>query len=66
MKGYPISFNIYAHNEAEAADARAAIVEFIDQHAREGRAVTGEKISRAVRSWQNNTLVRNKIIDYLK
>ena len=65
MQGYPISFNIYAENEAEAADARAAIVEFINHHANEGRAVTGTKIAKAIRSWQKNAIIRRQIIEYL-
>ena len=66
MKGYPISFNIYAENEAEVADARAALVEFIDEHARAGRAVSASKIARAARAWKNNPIVRSQIINYLK
>ena len=66
MQGYPISLNIYANNEAEVADARAALVEFIDENRREGRAVSATKIAKAVRSWKSNPLVRGKIIDYFK
>ena len=66
MKGYPLTVNVYAENEAEVAEARAAIVEFIDAHAREGRAVSANKIAKAVRSWQSNPLVRNRIIDFFK
>ena len=66
MTGYPITFNIFANNEAEVADARAAIVDFISQHAREGRAVSAPKIAKAIRSWQSNPFVRNKIIDFFK
>lgn len=66
MKGYPISFNIYAEDEKEASDARSAIIEFIDEHARAGHAVTGRKIAHAVRSIRDNQFVRGKIIEYLK
>ena len=66
MQGFPLNINIYANNEAEVADARAALVEFIDEHAKAGRAVSATKIAKAVRSWQNNPLVRGKIIDYFK
>lgn len=64
MKGYPLTVNVYAENEAEVSDARAALVEFIDQHAREGRAVSAPKIAKAVRSWQQNPFVRNRIIEF--
>lgn len=66
MKGFPITFNIYANNEAEAADARAAIVDFINEHAKEGRAVSATKIAKAIRSWESNPLIRKKIIDFLQ
>lgn len=64
MEGFPLTLNVYAENEAEVADARAALIEFIDSHAREGRAVTAKKIAQAARSWRSNVFVRNKIIDF--
>jgi len=66
MRGYPITFNIYAESEEEAEAARRAITDFIAQHARQGRAVTGEKIARAVGGWERNPIVRSRIIDYFK
>ena len=64
MRGFNISFNIYAETEQEAEEARAAIIDFIGQHARQGRAVTGKKIAEAVRNWERNPIVRNSIIKY--
>ena len=66
MKGYPITFNIYAESEQEAEEARMAIVAFIGQHARQGRAVTGRKIAQAIANWDNNLIVKNQIINYFK
>jgi hypothetical protein len=66
MKGYEIRFQVYAENEEESADARQAIVEFINEHAREGRAVTGRKLADAIRGWKNNPIVKNRIINYFK
>ena len=66
MKGYPITFNIYADSEQEAEEARMAIISFIAQHARQGRAVTGKKIAQAVGKWDKNPLVRNQIINFFK
>ena len=66
MKGYEIRFNIYADNPGEAEEARKAIVEFITEHALQGRAVTGKKIAEAVRGWKNNVIVKNRIINYFK
>lgn len=66
MKGFPITFNIYAESEQEAEEARMAIVAFIGQHARQGRAVTGRKIAQAVSNWDKNPLVKSQIINYFK
>lgn len=66
MQGFPITLNIYANNEAEVADARSALIEFIDEHARAGRAVSATKIAHAARTWKSNPLVRSKVIDYFR
>ncbi len=66
MKGYPITFNIYAESEQEAEDARMAIIAFIDEHAKHGRAVTGRKVAQAVANWDRNALVKSQIINYFK
>lgn len=64
MKGFEIKFNIYADSEEEARKAETAIKGFISEHAKHGRAVTGEKISKAVGSWQANPFVKSQIINY--
>ena len=66
MGGYEIRFQIYADSEQEAEDARRAIVDFIAEHAKYGRAVTGKKLADAVRNWKSNILVKNRIINYFK
>ena len=66
MKGYPITFNIYAENEQEVEEARMALVAFIGQHARHGRAVTARKVAQAVSNWDTNPIVKNQIINYFK
>ena len=66
MQGFEIKFNIYANNEQEAQEARNALVEFINQHARQGRAVCATKITEAVKNWERNPLVRNAIINFFK
>lgn len=66
LKGYQLSFNIYAYDEQEVEEARMAIIAFIGQHAREGRAVTARKVAQAVARWDQNALVRNQIIKYFK
>lgn len=66
MKGYPITFNIYAEDEQEAELARTAIVAFIGEHAKHGRAVTGKKIAQAVSNWDKNPIVKSQIINFFK
>lgn len=66
LKGFPISFNIYAENEEEVEEARKAIVEFIGLHASQCRAVTAKKVAQAITNWEKFPLVRNQIINYFK
>ena len=66
MKGYEIKFNIYANDEKEVEEARRAIVEFIDDHARHGRAVTAKKIATAIPRWKDHLIIRNKVIAYFE
>ena len=64
MQGYEIKFNIYAESDQEVEEARSAIIGFINQHAQQGRAVTAHKVADAVRNWESNPIVKNKIIKY--
>ena len=66
LKGFPISFNIYAENEQEAEDCRMAIVAFIGHHASQCRAVTAKKVAQALSNWDKNMIVKNQIINYFK
>lgn len=66
IKVFPISFEVYAYNEQEVDQLRMAIVAFIGQHAKQGRAVTAEKTARAIANWDKNPFVKNKIIEYFK
>ena len=66
LQGYPIQFNIYAESPEEAAQAQQAICQFINTHAKAGRAVTGKKIIDAIGQWDKNILIRNHIINFFK
>ena len=66
LKGFPLTFNLYAYDEQEVEEARKAIIAFINQHAREGRAVTGHKVAQAFSNWGKNPIIRNQIINYFK
>ena len=50
LQGYEIKLNIYAESPQEAEQARQALIGFINQHARHGRAVRGNKIVEAISS----------------
>ena len=66
LRGLPLTFNVYANDEAEVEQARLAIVRFINSHASQGRAVTAAKIAEAVGNWDKNPIVRSRIINYFK
>ncbi|MBR1654845.1 MAG: hypothetical protein IJ698_00280 [Prevotella sp.] len=66
LKGYPLTFNIYAASEEEVAECRSAIIDFIKSHADSGRAVTGKKVTEAIKNWERNPIVRNRIINHFK
>ena len=55
---------MYADSPEEVEAARLAIVSFINQHAQQGRAVTARKITEAVSRWDQNTFVKNRIIEF--
>lgn len=66
LKGFPLSFNIYAESEQEVEEARRAIIDFINENAQSGRAVTAIKITNALKHWKDNVLVRTQVINYFK
>lgn len=59
MQGYRISFCIYAENEEEAHKAEQSFKDFVDSHAKEGRAVSAKKIIKAMTDWGANPFVKN-------
>lgn len=64
LRALPITFQIYAHDEQEVEEARMAIVAFIGQHAKQGRAVTAHKVAQAISNWDKNFLVKNAVIKH--
>ena len=65
MKGYPITFNIYANDEQEVEVLRFIITEFIRIQAEQGRAVSANKVAEALRNWNKNPIVKNRINSFL-
>lgn len=66
LKGFPLSFNIYAESEDEVEECRVAICAFIGLHASQCRAVTAKKVTQAILDWDKNPIVKNRIINYFK
>lgn len=66
FRGFPITFDVYARNEQEVEELRMAIVAFIGFHARQGRAVDAARLAKAIDNWDNNPIVKSRIIEYFK
>lgn len=66
LRPHRIAFELYAFDEQEAEECRKAIIAFIGQHAKAGRAVTAGKVAQAVARWDQNAIVRSQIINYFK
>ena len=66
MKAIDINFQIYAEDENEVAELRQTIIWFINLHRANGRAVTARKVSEAIKQWDSNFLVKNRIINHFK
>jgi hypothetical protein len=66
LRGFPVTFNVYARNEKEVEDLRMAVVAFIGHHAHEGRAVDAARLARAISNWDRNPIVKNQIISYFR
>lgn len=66
MQGFRISFNIYADSAEEAKQAEETLIGFIAEHAQEGRAVSANKIIKAVANWKSNPFVRSQVINYFQ
>lgn len=62
MKGFKVSFNIFAESQEEADKLSVELGRFIDNNAKQGIAITANKVSEAIKRWGNNFLVNS----YLK
>lgn len=67
MKAFQVApFNIWAESQQEVDEMRMALIEFINEHGKQGRYVTAKKVTEAVRGWKNNAIVKNKIVEHFK
>ncbi len=60
------AFNIWAESQKEADEMRQAFIDFINEMSRQGIMVTAPRVTEAVRNWQKNPFVRNRIIEHFK
>lgn len=65
-KVFSVSFYVWASNENEAYELGREIGSFIDEHGRNGRKVTANKLVLAIRKWKDNPLVSNTINSYFR
>lgn len=66
MQPFEINFQIYANGVEEVEELRKTIIDFINEHRSEGRAITAAKVSYAIKNWSKNMFVKNKIVEYFK
>ena len=66
MKGYYIQFQIYAESEQDVADARKAIIGFINELAQQGVAVNARKIADELPHWKDNVFIKNRVLNFFK
>lgn len=59
MEGYKIQFNIYANSQEEADAVSRIFAQFVNDNAKEGRAVTAQKLLSVVSKWGTNPIVKN-------
>lgn len=60
------SFNVWAENQSEVDEMRKALIDFINEHGRQGRYVSAKKVTYAIKHWKDNAIVRNRIIEHFK
>ena len=67
MQAFQVApFNVWADNQQEVDEMRKALIDFIDEHGKQGRFVTARKVTEAVRNWKANAIVRNRIVEHFK
>lgn len=59
MKGFQVSFNVFANSQEEADKASMVIRKFVDDNARQGIAVTANKLIEALNKYGNNMFVNS-------
>lgn len=66
MEATKATIDIYTDSAEGTSAFEAAWRAFVEDNAREGRAVTAEKLTAALGRWKSNPLVNAGIINFLK
>lgn len=66
MKGYKVSFNIFAENQEEADAVSRLLGEFVDGYAKLGVAVCASKLLPLPELLENNPFLKGRITNYLR
>lgn len=61
-----ISFKVWANNEEEAKTLSREFGNFVNEQGQQGRKVTANKLTEALRKWQSHPLVKNAIINHFR
>ena len=59
MNGYEVKFNVYANSQEEANLASQMIKSFITEKAKQGIAVTADRLVSAINRYKDNYFVTN-------
>lgn len=59
MQGYKIMFNVFANSQDEADAVSKAFGQFVNDRAREGVAVSANKLLAIISKWGTNPIVKN-------
>lgn len=59
MEGFQISFKVFANSQEEADKASTAFKNFVNDKARQGMAVTANKLVEVLNKYGNNMFVNS-------
>lgn len=65
MNVYNITIPIYAASENEAKEAQAALFDFVSRYREKRIAVTGEKVTTALKKLESNAFIKSQIDNFL-
>lgn len=65
MNVYNITIPIYADNEHEAKEAQSALFDFVNRYREKHIAVTGAKVTTALKKLESNAFIKLQIDNFL-